>query len=153
MANPNKATGTSGTTYLSDSAEKTRRIAAEIATTLDKNSVVALVGDLGSGKTEFAKGLVFGLGSGEPVTSPTFAIAHEYLGTKFPVFHFDFYRMEDSTEFETCGFDECVGSGLVIAEWADDFAERLPPQTLWISIQVVRDADGSEIRQIRWDFP
>jgi len=153
MANPNKGTGTSGTTYLSESAEATRAIAAEIATTLDKTSVIALVGDLGSGKTEFAKGLVFALGSEEPVTSPTFAIAHEYAGARFPIYHFDFYRMEDPEEFETCGFEECVGSGLVIAEWADHFANRLPPQTLWVSIQGNRNADGLEIRQITLDFP
>jgi tRNA threonylcarbamoyladenosine biosynthesis protein TsaE len=153
MANPNDASGISGTTYFSDSAEKTRKIAAEIAGTLDQNAVVALRGDLGSGKTEFARGLVLGLGSNDPVTSPTFAIAHEYGGAAFPVYHFDFYRMEDSTEFETCGFEECVGSGLVIAEWADHFAERLPPQTLWVSIRVARDVQDAEIREITLKFP
>ncbi len=148
MANPNKEPGRQEATYVSESPEDTRRIASLIAKTLDKKSVVALVGDLGAGKTEFTKGLVGGLGCEDPVTSPTFAIAHEYGGTDYPVFHFDFYRMEDEEEFETCGFEECVGTGLVIAEWADKFASLLPPQTLWIHIRAERGPEGREIRQI-----
>ncbi len=148
MANPNTESGPLDGTHFSDSPEKTRMIAAGLAKSLDKNSVVALVGDLGAGKTEFVKGLAHRFACEGPVTSPTFAIAHEYEGAQFPIFHFDFYRMEDPKEFETCGFEECVGTGLVIAEWADKFAELLPSQTLWISIRVKWEPDGTQIREI-----
>jgi len=153
MANPNNASEMPGATYLSDSPEETWRLGTVIAKTLHKNSVVALVGDLGAGKTEFTKGLVAGLGCDGPVTSPTFAIAHEYAGALFPVFHFDFYRMEDVEEFETCGFEECVGSGVVIAEWADKFAELLPSQTLWIHIGAEMGTYGRETRKISLKHP
>ncbi len=153
MANPNNESEMLEAAYLSESPEETRRIAMEIAKALDAGSVVALVGDLGAGKTEFTKGLVLGLGCEGPVTSPTFAIAHEYSGTRFPVFHFDFYRMERVEEFETCGFDECVGNGLVIAEWADKFAGLLPRQTVWIHIRAEMGPDNRELRKISLKHP
>lgn len=148
MANPNEDRRELATTYVSGSPEETRQIAAALAKTFDDQSVVALVGDLGAGKTEFTKGLVNALGCAGPVTSPTFAIAHEYDGATFPIFHFDFYRMEDAGEFETCGFEECVGNGLVIAEWADKFRDLLPPQTLWVHIHAEKDFEGRETRRI-----
>jgi tRNA threonylcarbamoyladenosine biosynthesis protein TsaE len=128
--------------FWSSSPAGTRDIAAKLAVTCSSSTVLALRGDLGAGKTEFVKGLAEGMGCQGPVTSPTFAIAHEYSGGRLPVFHFDFYRMEDEDEFDTCGFEECLGTGVVAAEWADKFAHRLPPGTIWIELSAATPSNG-----------
>ncbi|MCX7869837.1 MAG: tRNA (adenosine(37)-N6)-threonylcarbamoyltransferase complex ATPase subunit type 1 TsaE, partial [Terrimicrobiaceae bacterium] len=99
--------------------------------------VVALDGPLGAGKTEFVKGLAEGLGSPEMVSSPTFAIAHEYSGGRHPLHHFDFYRMESLEEVLTSGFEERLGDGVVAVEWAGKFAACLPPGTLRVRLEIL----------------
>lgn len=128
--------------FMSSSPEETRGIAAALAARCSSSTIFALRGDLGAGKTEFVKGLAEALGCRGPVTSPTFAIAHEYVGGLLPVFHFDFYRMEDEDEFETCGFEECAGTGVVAAEWADKFAHRFPENTIWVEMSASNPTTG-----------
>lgn len=112
------------------------------ATTLRPNDVVALVGDLGAGKTHFVKGLVAGCGSHAAVTSPTFTILHEYRDGWLPVFHFDFYRLEERSEVERIGFEDCLeDGGVAVIEWADRFPELLPARTLWVALAV---GEGTE---------
>ena len=82
-------------TFISNSASETEAIGRQFAKELDAGSILALKGELGSGKTQFTKGLVAGLGSSLPVTSPTFTIIHEYPGGRLPVYHFDFFRLEN----------------------------------------------------------
>jgi tRNA threonylcarbamoyladenosine biosynthesis protein TsaE len=95
--------------------------------------VFGLVGDLGAGKTHWTKGFVAGIGSTEPVTSPTFAIVHVYDGGVLPVFHFDFYRLGHPAEVVGVGWDEYLEEpGVVIVEWADRFPELLPAHTRWL---------------------
>ncbi len=94
---------------------------------LIKGNVVALFGDLGSGKTRFAKGISLGLGVKENVTSPTFTIVNEHLDGRVPLYHFDFYRLRSLTELDEIGFDEYLfGDGVCIIEWADMVREKLP---------------------------
>ncbi len=94
---------------------------------LTSGSVVALYGDLGSGKTRFAKGISNGLGLIENVTSPTFTIVNEHIGGRFPLYHFDFYRLKTITELDEIGFDEYIfGNGVCVLEWADMVLEKLP---------------------------
>jgi tRNA threonylcarbamoyladenosine biosynthesis protein TsaE len=78
-------------TFISNSASETEAIGRQFARKLDAGSILALKGELGSGKTRFTKGLVAGLESSLPVTSPTFTIIHEYPGGRLPVYHFDFF--------------------------------------------------------------
>ena len=105
-------------------------------------SVIALVGGLGAGKTQWTKGLVAGLGCPAEVTSPTFGLAHEYCGGTLPVFHLDFYRLETHEELIALGWDEYLeADGVVIAEWGDKFPELLPPLTTWLIFTI--EADGS----------
>lgn len=105
-------------------------------------SVIALVGGLGAGKTHWTKGLVAALGSSAEVTSPTFALVHEYPGARLPVFHVDFYRLETSQELIALGWDEYLeAGGVIIAEWGDKFPELLPPDTTWRIFAI--EADGS----------
>lgn len=104
--------------------------------------VFALVGDLGAGKTHWTKGLVEGLGSGAEVTSPTFALAHEYRGGRLPVFHFDFYRIGTEEELLALGWDEYLEQdAVIVAEWADKFPGCLPADTVFLHFRLL--ADGS----------
>lgn len=122
----------------------------ETAREFADGGVIALVGGLGAGKTHFVKGLAAGMGFGGEVTSPTFALVHEYRDGRMPVFHFDFYRLEDDAALLGIGWDEFLDEpGLVVAEWADLFPELLPPNTRWLHFEVradgsrdVRDATG-----------
>jgi tRNA threonylcarbamoyladenosine biosynthesis protein TsaE len=96
-----------------------------------------LQGDLGAGKTQLAKGIVAGLGSEAIVTSPTFTIVHEYGGGRLPVYHFDFFRLEDRHRVLRLGLDDYFfGDGVCIVEWADRFAELLPEQSRWIRFEI-----------------
>jgi tRNA threonylcarbamoyladenosine biosynthesis protein TsaE len=114
-------------TITTSSEEETVRSGFEFSRKLVRGDVVALFGDLGSGKTRFAKGISQGLGIKESVTSPTFTIVNEHHGGRFPVYHFDFYRLRSISELNEIGFDEYLfGDGICIIEWADLILERLP---------------------------
>ena len=96
-------------------------------------SILALRGDLGSGKTVFVKGLVAGLGSRADVTSPTFTILHEYRGGRLPIYHLDFFRLEERQSIARLGLDDYFfGDGVSVIEWADRFPELIPQQARWI---------------------
>ena len=128
-------------------AEATREVAAELAPGLKAGSVVALVGDLGAGKTEFVKGLAAGLGSPAVVTSPTFTLIHEYLGGRLPLYHMDFYRLSSEHELDEIGFDDYLGQGGICAvEWANRFPERIPGAAIWVTLSI---AENNE-RVICW---
>jgi len=99
--------------------------------------VVALTGDLGTGKTQFVKGFVAGLGSRAKVTSPTFVLVHEYEGGRLPVYHFDFYRLDNSEAVLRLGFDDYVfGEGVSLIEWADRYSALIPKEAKWLSFEV-----------------
>ena len=124
-------------TFISNSAAETEAIGRQLATTVVAGSVLALTGELGSGKTQFVKGIVAGLGSGDPVTSPTFTIVHEYRGGRLPVYHFDFFRLQDRKSIASVGVDEYLfGDGVSIIEWADRFPDLVPANAQWISLEV-----------------
>jgi tRNA threonylcarbamoyladenosine biosynthesis protein TsaE len=95
--------------------------------------VLALVGDLGAGKTHFAKGVTAGAGCAAEVTSPTFSLIQEYTGGRLPVFHFDFYRLDHPDELISIGWDDYLeDSGLCIVEWADKFPDLIPKAAHWL---------------------
>ena len=105
---------------------------------LEPGICLALVGDLGAGKTHFVKGLALGMGADDSVTSPTFPIVHEYTSGEFPLLHFDFYRLESAHELETLGWDDYVESGGALAvEWAHKFVDWLPEETYWVLLRVL----------------
>ncbi|MFU8892225.1 MAG: tRNA (adenosine(37)-N6)-threonylcarbamoyltransferase complex ATPase subunit type 1 TsaE [Luteolibacter sp.] len=99
-------------------------------------AVIALVGDLGAGKTHWTQGFVAGLGSDAKVTSPTFGLVHEYPGGRLPVFHFDFHRIDSPDELLAIDWDDYLDRpGVIVAEWADKFLEMMPPDAIWIHIE------------------
>lgn len=120
------------------------------AATARPASVIALVGGLGAGKTHWAKGFVAALGCPAVVTSPTFSLVHEYRGGSLPVFHFDFYRLDQAAELVALGWDEYLEEeGVTLVEWADKFPELLPPGTRWLTFTV--NPDGSRTVSTRPD--
>jgi tRNA threonylcarbamoyladenosine biosynthesis protein TsaE len=109
----------------------------QFAEEIGSGSVLALRGDLGSGKTVFVKGLVAGLGSRADVTSPTFTILHEYRGGRLPVYHFDFFRLENRESTMRLGLDDYFfGDGVSVIEWAERFPELIPQQARQILFEI-----------------
>lgn len=108
------------TTRVTRSEEETFKLAEELGSLFTGKEVVLLFGDLGAGKTIFAKGLAAGCGVPDParVTSPSFTLVNIYQG-RFPIFHIDLYRLEGSGEIGDLGWEDFVGSGVVIVEWAE----------------------------------
>jgi tRNA threonylcarbamoyladenosine biosynthesis protein TsaE len=119
--------------FISTSAAETIAFGRKRAAQLRAGDVLALAGDLGAGKTQFVKGLVAGLGSAAAVTSPTFTLLHEYSDGRLPVYHFDFYRIEDANAAVALGIDDYFfGDGVSVVEWADRFRDLIPASANWI---------------------
>jgi tRNA threonylcarbamoyladenosine biosynthesis protein TsaE len=125
-------------TFISNSPAETEAIGRQFAVKdVRVGSILALRGELGSGKTLFTKGLVAGLGSEATVTSPTFTIVHEYPGGRLPVYHFDFFRLESRQSVARLGLDDYLfADGVSVIEWADRFPEFIPEQARWISFDI-----------------
>ena len=129
-------------TFISNSPAETEAIGRQIAEEIGVGSVLALKGDLGSGKTLFVKGVVNGLGSSADVTSPTFTILHEYRGGRLPVYHFDLFRVENPQALARLGLDDYFfGDGISVIEWADRFPEFVPEQARWIFFEIKSETD------------
>jgi tRNA threonylcarbamoyladenosine biosynthesis protein TsaE len=123
--------------FISNSAEETIAEGRKYGRNAGKGDVFALTGDLGAGKTQFVKGFVAGLESSAEVTSPTFVLIHEYEDGRLPVYHFDFYRLENSDAVLRLGFDDYVfGEGVSLIEWADRYPDLLPKHAKWISFEL-----------------
>jgi ATPase, YjeE family len=107
--------------------KETGKFGLELADTLRAGDVLALIGDLGTGKTTLTKYIAKGLGIDEVITSPTFTIVREYRSGRLPLFHFDVYRIEDPEEMFEIGYEDYFfGSGVCVVEWADQIMELLP---------------------------
>lgn len=124
-------------TFISNSPAETEDIARRLAEEIVPGSMLALKGELGSGKTLFTQGLVAGLESDAAVTSPTFTIVHEYQGGRLPVYHFDFFRLESRESAVQLGLEDYFfGDGVSVVEWADRFPELIPEKARWISFEI-----------------
>lgn len=111
------------------SAEETMDWGRALATFLRAGDVVALFGDLGSGKTTMIKGIVAALGAADAVSSPTFTIQHQYRGTAVMIYHFDFYRIDTPQGLRSIGCEEFFdGDGICLVEWPERAVELLPAQ-------------------------
>ncbi|MCM8790966.1 MAG: tRNA (adenosine(37)-N6)-threonylcarbamoyltransferase complex ATPase subunit type 1 TsaE [Candidatus Omnitrophica bacterium] len=124
---------------ISKSVKDTIEAGAALARTLKKGDVVALIGDLGSGKTVFTKGIAKGLGVKNPryVNSPTFVIIKEYIG-RLPLYHFDLYRPDKTSVLDAESYEEYFYSdGVTVIEWADKIRELLPAKYIEVRLSVV----------------
>jgi len=129
------------------SPEETLAFGRELAKSLERPSLILLRGDLGSGKTTLTKGIVAGLGAAreEDVTSPSFTLLHEY-GAELKVYHADLYRIEDSRELGTLGFDDLwTQNAIVIVEWGEKLWDNAPAPQVVIQMEYI----SSEERRIR----
>lgn len=128
------------------SSEETVALGERLGRLLEPGDFIALVGDLGAGKTQFTKGLARGLevDPDTPVTSPTYTILNIYQG-RLPLYHFDLYRLEGAEEVGELGFEEYfAGRGVCVVEWAERMAEELPEAALTVSFS----HSGAEERSI-----
>ncbi len=133
--------------FQAPSGEATRLAARLLAECVGPGDVLALVGDLGAGKTTFVQGLARGLGVDTVVASPTFTIVSEYRG-RLPLYHIDLYRLGDEDECWAIGLEEYLwGGGVCAVEWFDRFPDLWPERTLEIALEFV--ADRPEARRIR----
>ena len=132
----------------SDGPEATRAIGREIGVHAAPGTVLALVGELGAGKTQLAKGVAEGLGVRSVVNSPTFVLMNEHSG-RLRLFHVDAYRLDDPEQALASGLlDEREADGIVVIEWADRLAGWLPDDRLEIHLEA--DAADPTARTIRW---
>ena len=123
------------------SPQETKEIGQRLARSLKGGEVIALFGELGSGKTTFAQGLAKGLRIREVVTSPSFVLMNQFLipGRKLKLCHFDFYRLKKGAEQSPADLTDFLGGKEYISliEWADRVAELLPPQTIKIYFKYI----------------
>jgi tRNA threonylcarbamoyladenosine biosynthesis protein TsaE len=126
------------------SEEETRAVAEALARGFKGDEVVFLIGDLGAGKTVFTKGLAAGLGLADinQVCSPTFTLMNVYQA-RVPIYHLDLYRLADTPEIRDLGFEDYVGDGVIVVEWAEKIDFPMP--AIKVRIEVAAD-DSRTIR-------
>ena len=126
----------------------TRTFGIKLAETLKPRQVIALIGDLGTGKTALTRYIAEGLGVKENISSPTFTIVKEYRSGRLPLFHFDIYRVHDPDELYEIGIEEYFfGEGVSVVEWADLAMELLPEDAIIIKLEYGQE-DGQRIYSV-----
>ena len=132
--------------YLTHSEAETEQAGADFARDLPDGKVVAMYGELGSGKTAFVRGMARGMGLTCRVSSPTFTIVNEYEG-RIPLFHFDMYRLDSADALFDIGWDDYLERGGVCAvEWSENVADAIPPDAVRVAIK--RAPGGDDCRRI-----
>lgn len=124
-------------TFISSSEAETQELAARIARAIPNGAVIALHGDLGAGKTVFARGFARALGIIEPITSPTFTIVQEYPCSAGRLYHLDLYRIDNADAALAFGVDEFLygHKGATLLEWPERISPILPPSTIHVRIE------------------
>ncbi|NOS85972.1 MAG: tRNA (adenosine(37)-N6)-threonylcarbamoyltransferase complex ATPase subunit type 1 TsaE [Ignavibacteria bacterium] len=128
---------------------ETINLGVKIASSLKNGDVIALYGDLGSGKTRLAKGICQGLDVKQMVNSPTFIIVNEYNSSKFHnIFHFDLYRLKSEDEILAMGFEDYMNNrGIILIEWPEHAERLLPLDT--VKIHISHSAENENERWIK----
>lgn len=126
---------------ISRSVRDTELLGERIASVLKGKEQIALFGDLGAGKTAFTRGVCKGLGLTDGVSSPTFALVNAYRG-KYPVYHFDMYRITSVDDLFAIGFYDYVDTGVLIIEWSENIESELEEDA--IRIRILKTDDENE---------
>ncbi len=134
--------------FIIKNEEDTRAFGCDLAKSLKPGDVIAMIGDLGTGKTTLTKYIAAGLGIEETVTSPTFTVVQEYKSGRLPLYHFDVYRVNDPDELFEIGFEEYLYSdGAVIVEWGDLVYDLLPEHSIILQLEY-GEGEGERIYKI-----
>ena len=124
--------------------KETLNFGKKLGSFLKKGDTVVLSGDLGSGKTKLTEGILTYYGLEDEISSPTFTIVNEYVKDDIKLFHFDVYRLEDSSEFYAIGGEEYFENGICIIEWGEIIEDALPKE--YIHIRFERDESDDNLR-------
>lgn len=124
--------------------KETLNFGKKLGSFLKKGDTVVLSGDLGSGKTKLTEGILTYYGLEDEISSPTFTIVNEYIKDDIKLFHFDVYRLEDSSEFYAIGGEEYFENGICIIEWGEIIEDALPKE--YIHIRFERDESDDNLR-------
>lgn len=127
--------------FISKSVADTEALGERLASVLKGTEEIALFGDLGAGKTAFTRGICKGLGITDGVSSPTFALVNAYNG-KFPVYHFDMYRITSVDDLFAIGFYDYADNGVLIIEWSENIESELEDNA--IRIRILKSEDENE---------
>ena len=137
-------------TFKTENPEETQTLGEKLGKTLKRGDVIALVGDLGTGKTCLTQGIARGIGIApdEVVNSPSYILINEYNGA-IPIYHIDLYRLENSEEIAELGLSEYIeGDGICIIEWAERMSDLLPDTCIKIHITLA-DTNASHSSDVR----
>ena len=135
--------------FISYSEEDTINFADKFAENLNKNSVIILSGDLGSGKTKFTEGILKHFGLEDEISSPTFTIVNEYHSDNMNIYHFDLYRLSDIDEFYAMGGEEYFEKGICIIEWGETILEALPKEYIHIFLEKSSIDENTRILKVK----
>lgn len=135
--------------FKSNSETETKEFARKFASKLNKGDVLVLSGDLGSGKTKFTEGFLSYFGLENEISSPTFTIVNEYHKDDINIYHFDVYRLEDSSEFYAIGGDEYFEKGICIIEWGELIEDALPKKYIKIDFSRSQENEDERILNIK----
>lgn len=135
-------------TYISNSAENTLTFAKNLAAKLKPKDIIVLTGELGSGKTKFVEGILSYFNLQNEISSPTFTIVNEYQTTSFPIYHFDVYRLSDSSEFYEIGGEEYFDNGICLIEWGELIKDALPKDFIHITFEKNNEKENSRTLNI-----
>lgn len=132
--------------FLTETPEQTETVGRALAQRLHAGDVVACFGGLGVGKTALTRGIAAGLGTDEPVTSPTYTIVNEYLSGRLPLFHFDMYRLSSGDELFDIGWEDYLTrGGVCVVEWSENVLDALDEP---IIVRLERTEAGGDSRRI-----
>lgn len=131
---------------VTNNAAETEELGYKLASRLKGNEAIAFYGDLGAGKTTFTKGIAKYFRTKEDVSSPTYAIAHEYESESCKIYHFDMYRINSYEDLESTGFFDYLGKGIIVIEWSENIEEFLPKDI--VKIKIEKNMEKEEQRAI-----
>ncbi len=142
-------------TFFTKNEEETIKLAEKIGLLLKKGDILAMKGDLASGKTTFTKGIAKALKIEDNITSPTFCLINEYEGEKenekIKLYHFDVYRLSGEEEFLNLGSEEILyGEGICVIEWSEKVEGLLPKKSIVCEIKTIKDCER-EIKIENWN--
>ena len=121
--------------YLSKSSDNTLKLGKALAKYLKNKDIIVLSGELGAGKTKLTEGILTYFDLQDEISSPTFTIVNEYIRNDINIYHFDAYRLSDSSEFYEIGGEEYFEKGICIIEWGELISDAIPEEHLEIKIE------------------